>query len=308
MAVTLARVLTGLVAFPLLLLGIQVEQIFTCIIGASIFLGLTEFRTLCRNIVLALEQKGEGDFLASQLKKQSIYIAGGFIFVGAVFGPIYLNLATMAALFCYPLCRAWGFTADVMVLEKKSDKKGSSRPFVLTIIHIALEVFGFMYIAWTLSHAILLRNTYKEGGAYVLYWIISAFQSDNGALFTGSAIGSKKFSPLVSPNKSWEGVFGAMFLSCFTGLVLWSLGSFWPFNPLLPRFGLHHYLILALLISVTGIAGDLCESFIKRAAGVKDSGALFPGHGGMLDRLDSLLIGAAASYYYVMFVVKPDGI
>jgi phosphatidate cytidylyltransferase len=116
---------------------------------------------------------------------------------------------------------------------------------------------------------------------------------DSAALFVGTAVGRHKMAPRISPGKTWEGLAGGLAGSVAGALVVRQVALRW-----LP---LSHAVVLALLVALAGTAGDLAESLLKRWAGVKDSGALFPGHGGMLDRLDSLLMGAPVLYYYLLY-------
>jgi phosphatidate cytidylyltransferase len=116
--------------------------------------------------------------------------------------------------------------------------------------------------------------------------------SDTGAYYAGSAFGSHRMAPVISPKKSWEGVAGGVIGSLIGAL----LGHFWFFQ----RLPLAHALALGVVLCAAGILGDLGESMLKRTAGVKDSSALLPGHGGVLDRVDSLLVAAPVLYYYWM--------
>jgi len=108
-------------------------------------------------------------------------------------------------------------------------------------------------------------------------------------------------SPLISPKKTWEGVSGGIFLSVFSSLIFSMFkytGSIY-----VPAIATKHFLIMSLIMSVASIFGDFLESFIKRAAHLKDSGDMFPGHGGMLDRMDSLAITAPIVYFYGKMVL-----
>jgi phosphatidate cytidylyltransferase len=118
--------------------------------------------------------------------------------------------------------------------------------------------------------------------------------SDSLAFFVGHAIGRTRLAPGVSPGKSVEGALGGLLGGVLGALVVRHLG--------LPGLPALHAAGLGLAVAAMGIVGDLDESLIKRWAGVKDSGTLFPGHGGMLDRLDSLLFGAPVLYYYFQYV------
>jgi len=118
--------------------------------------------------------------------------------------------------------------------------------------------------------------------------------SDTLAFFVGRALGRHKLAPHISPGKTVEGALGGLLGGVAGALAVRAWG--------LPELPLSHALLLGALVAAFGILGDLVESLLKRWAGVKDSGGVFPGHGGMLDRLDSLLFGAPVLYYYFLYV------
>ena len=118
-----------------------------------------------------------------------------------------------------------------------------------------------------------------------------ADEADTGALFVGRSLGRHKMAPSISPGKTWEGSIGGLAFSVIGG----GLFGFWLHLPLV------HTFILAFLCGASGQIGDLCESALKRDLGIKDIGAVMPGHGGILDRIDSMLFSAPLAYYYFMF-------
>jgi phosphatidate cytidylyltransferase len=123
--------------------------------------------------------------------------------------------------------------------------------------------------------------------------LTTVMMGDSAALFVGSAVGRHKMAPRISPGKTWEGLAGGLAGAVVGALIVRHFGLQW-----IPPA---QAVVLAVLVALAGMAGDLAESLLKRWAGVKDSGALFPGHGGMLDRLDSLLLGAPVLYYYLLY-------
>lgn len=134
-----------------------------------------------------------------------------------------------------------------------------------------------------------------ERGAWRIFLLLAIIMaSDTAAFFVGHALGRHRLAPDVSPGKTIEGAIGGVLGGGLGALALRALG--------LPELPLFDAIGLGLLVSAIGILGDLDESLLKRWAGVKDSGTLFPGHGGMLDRLDSLLFGAPILYYYFLYV------
>jgi phosphatidate cytidylyltransferase len=132
-------------------------------------------------------------------------------------------------------------------------------------------------------------------GRWAIFLLLSCLMfGDSTAYFVGSALGRHKLAPAISPGKSWEGLAG--------GVVGGVLATLFSRHYGLPAMTLGHALALGVAVTLAGTAGDLAESLLKRWAGVKDSGNLFPGHGGMLDRVDSLLLGAPVLYYYFLYV------
>ena len=124
------------------------------------------------------------------------------------------------------------------------------------------------------------------------------FASDTAAYFVGKGLGRHKLAPLISPGKTWEGTIGGL-----VGAVLFSL-LFTLSTPFSLPIEWGEALLLGLLVSVFGQIGDLLESLFKRYVGVKDSGKLIPGHGGFLDRMDSIVFAGAVVYYYLIWVIQ----
>ena len=151
-------------------------------------------------------------------------------------------------------------------------------------------VMGVLYIGMTLSYLLLIRGL-PDGALLIFFVVIVTWASDTGAYIAGKSLGRRALAPVISPKKTYEGLAGGLLLSCSLALV--ARGWF------LPTFSLVDCLVLGVILTAAGLIGDLTESAMKRSAGLKDSGSLIPGHGGMLDRLDSLLFTAPAFYYYV---------
>ena len=169
---------------------------------------------------------------------------------------------------------------------------------------ISVTLFGLMYVPWLLNFIQKIYffpfsdRTLRSGAFYVLYFILVTKFSDTGAYVVGSLIGKHKMIPRISPGKTWEGFAGGILVS--TGAsVLFA----WLAGPRLIGMNLYHATILGILLSVAAVIGDLIESLFKREAGVKDSGTRFPGIGGILDLLDSLLFNAPLMYVYLRHVL-----
>ncbi len=151
-----------------------------------------------------------------------------------------------------------------------------------------------LYFGALAAYFVLLRKTY-EGRDLVFFTVLTVWITDTGAYAVGRAIGRHKMSPAVSPGKTWEGSIGSLitgFAAVFVLNKVFDIG-----------LALEHSIALGLLLPPVIMAGDLAESALKRGLGIKDSSGLVPGHGGIADRLDSLLFAAPFVYYYLRFIV-----
>jgi phosphatidate cytidylyltransferase len=166
----------------------------------------------------------------------------------------------------------------------------SAKPTRDALMDGLVLVMGVLYIGLTLSYLLQIRSL-PEGTLLIFFLFFVTWAGDTGAYIVGKSIGRHALAPVISPKKTYEGLAGGLALACVTALV--ARGWF------LPAFSFMDCIALAAMLTVVGLIGDLAESAIKRSAGFKDSGALIPGHGGMLDRLDSLLFTGPALYYYV---------
>lgn len=152
--------------------------------------------------------------------------------------------------------------------------------------------FGAMYAGLFTAHLILFMAL-PSGAAWLLFLTTISAASDTGAYFTGISLGRHKLCPSISPKKTVEGFIGGML--CGTGFAL--LVAVLLFNDV----NMFRFTAAALFLSGLGVVGDLVESLLKRNMGVKDSGSILPGHGGILDRVDSLLVPAPVLYYLVSY-------
>ena len=156
---------------------------------------------------------------------------------------------------------------------------------------LGLTLGAAVYPGALLAHAPLLRGV-EQGLEWVVFLLVVTFSTDTSAFFVGKTIGKRPLAPKVSPGKTWEGAIGGFLAAVVAALVVaWAL-----------RIDVSVPVIVALgaLMGVVGQAGDLFESKLKRLAGVKESGRLLPGHGGVLDRLDSIVFNLALVYYFVI--------
>jgi phosphatidate cytidylyltransferase len=159
-------------------------------------------------------------------------------------------------------------------------------------INWAWTIAGILYIGWLSSHLVALRGL-DTGRDWVFLALFATFGSDSAAFFIGRWVGKYHLAQHISPGKTWEGAVAGVFGSIIVSLILINILS-------LP-LGYGGAILLGVLISVFGQLGDLVESLFKRNIGVKDSGKLIPGHGGFLDRIDSILFAGVVVYYYAVF-------
>jgi len=164
----------------------------------------------------------------------------------------------------------------------------------LSVEGLAGSAFGIIYVGWFAAHMILLHELPVTGPGLVTILLVAVSVTDAFAYLGGSALGKHKMAPRVSPAKTWEGAAAGFLLTLCAMAVVYTISrrtGGWP------DWTLGRYVWVGALLSVVAQIGDLAESSMKRSAGVKDSGALFPGHGGVLDRCDGFLFAAPALYY-----------
>ncbi|GIW48348.1 MAG: phosphatidate cytidylyltransferase [Deltaproteobacteria bacterium] len=220
-------------------------------------------------------------------------VLGSLTGLGAYFGFFYLGLL---------------FTLSILaVLVMQVVRKN----MLGALNTLGLVSFGFVYVGWLLSHAVLLRNLEYScqtnnhleempplgdwGFTYVVFVVACVFVNDSVAYFVGRWKGKRKLVPRLSPGKTVEGTLGGFCASVVTGVVV----DFLFGNP----FGYLWASLMGFIVSVVALLGDLSESLIKRNVGVKDSGEVLPGHGGVLDRFDSLIF-AFPVFYYLTFLIN----
>ncbi|MBI5386150.1 MAG: phosphatidate cytidylyltransferase [Verrucomicrobia bacterium] len=172
------------------------------------------------------------------------------------------------------------------------------------LVAMSTTLLGLMYVPWLLNFIQKLHffpavnGAAVDGNFYILYFILVTKFSDVGAYVTGTLIGRHKMIPRISPGKTWEGFGGAIVVSTAASLLFAHLAG-----SRLYGMNLLHATALGVILSVAAVVGDLIESIFKREAGVKDSGSWFPGIGGMLDLMDSLLFNAPLMYLYLRHVL-----
>lgn len=163
-----------------------------------------------------------------------------------------------------------------------------------SVASIAVTLFGLLYIAWLFSFFVKLKFM-PQGALLVAFIILVTKMGDVGAYLIGGSIGKHNLIPRISPHKTVEGTIGGLVFSILSAI----LSKFY-----LPSFPMGHLIVLGFLLGVLAQVGDLAESLIKRDCGVKDSGAILSGFGGMLDLVDSLLFTTPIFYFYVEVIMK----
>ncbi len=170
------------------------------------------------------------------------------------------------------------------------------------VYHVSTTIFGVIYVAYLAAHLVLLRELpnqvgvpYAQGASFVFLVFAVTWASDTGAYAIGSLFGEHTLSPKVSRNKTWEGALGGVIFAALAGYV-----ASITFAGYLAAW---EGVVMGVLASMVGLLGDLFESTLKRDAGVKDTSQFIPGHGGVLDRFDSLLFTAPLIYYFLKFVI-----
>ncbi len=262
---TIKRLLTGAIVLPLLILLILKGSLslFTCFIMLLSLLGLTEFYRM------ALPDRKIAGLAAS--------------FGGALLPLVLLTQFRTMFLFTLTLLV---ILMGVKVLFSFGDIRSAAN-------EVAYLLMGFLYVPVLLGHLVLLREL-PDGVLWIFMLMVIVMGGDTGAYYIGSSFGKRKLYPSVSPNKSVEGALG--------GLAGSITGAFIARATFFPALSPVDCLATALIFGVLGQVGDLFESLLKRSFGVKDSGVIVPGHGGILDRLDSILFAAPAAFYYARFI------
>jgi len=269
------RLLTACVAIPLLIILFFAGGIpFLFLICAIVFLGVWEYYKLA----------DAGPKMHLGWREKSCGLAASIVFPLTAYTASETELLAVVVAF---LC-----VGGVIRLSVKDSTK-SAIPALSTLI------FGPLFIGFLLSHAILLRERLDNGTFFLFLPVACTMLSDSGAYFGGRAFGRHPLAPSVSPKKTMEGGILGVLTGPPAALAVQAVHTLFGGQASLP---MGHLLFLGLLIGIASLFGDLVESLMKRGAGVKDSGWLFPGHGGVLDRLDSLLFSVPLTYYYVRFV------
>ena len=259
------RILSSIVLIGMIYAIVFVDWVCGLTVTLFVALGLYEFFTM-------LQKKGIG-----------IYKYFGIV-VGAI---IPLSIT-----FSFELTKNWELFFIILALLFLIFMQFTRRANSGTIVDISTTIFGIIYVSWFLSFMIKIR--YLEGGLGLFLSVLFITKlGDIGAYFIGSRFGKTPLIPRISPKKSIEGALGGLFSSVIGALIS---------RPFL-SLSYPHLVFMGIFLGILAQAGDLSESLMKRDCQVKDSGRLFPGMGGVLDVIDSLLFTAPAFYFYMSTIL-----
>jgi len=266
------RILTAAVVLPFLIASILIPSlwwVFVLLAAGAMVVGLWEFYLLAKKLKLQPE------------------VAAGYVAGAALITIPLQNDPANVLLVLFVIIAVTIGTLIAVTLR--------GAPFEKMIASVGATLLGVLYIPLLGSHLVAIRTGFPQAlSAHLLsFFFLVLMGSDAGAYYTGRALGKRKLAPSISPGKTWEGVVGGI----VAALAMAALAHYWFFREL----PLKYMLPLAAIMTVLGILGDLAESALKRGAGAKDAANILPGHGGILDRLDSLLFNAPVIYYFARF-------
>jgi phosphatidate cytidylyltransferase len=266
------RIITAAVLLPFLIASILIswlQPLFVALTGAALVIGTIEFWNLA--------------------KKRGI---------NPVSTPGYLGAIALLVVFYF---NEPGQMPDLLMIQliivlltmgSLTAATFRDAPLDTMISSAGATVLGVLYVVLLGGHLVALRTGFPQqlSSHLLSFFFLVIMGADSGAYYVGKTFGKHKLAPKISPGKTWEGVAGGV----FAALLLATLAHFWFFRNLPLKWALP----LAVVMTVLGITGDLTESALKRGAGAKDAAKILPGHGGVLDRLDSLLFNAPLIYYF----------
>lgn len=263
----LKRWLTALVLLPLLalLIGKGGRICFALVVGLVAAVGLLEYYALV-------------------LSRETMAIkAAGLAFGLALTASFYLG-----GLRATPAMLVLAFLGLAMICLTRFDTQTSGPEMLYK------QVTGLIYIPFLLGHLILIRG-WDQGMTWTFLLMAVIIAGDTAAYYVGRALGRHKLAPSISPGKTVEGAVGGLAANLLTG-ALFKKYCF-------PEFSWGYWIALIMIMGGLGQTGDLVESILKRSVGLKDSGMIFPGHGGLLDRIDALLFAAPGLYYFKTYLL-----
>lgn len=280
-----SRLLTAIIALPILILSVilpyllpqypQANWLFLAIAAFGLGAGLFEFFMLTKKLEL------KADAAVAYLGAAAFFAA--FLFDAPTKAPDLLFLTLALFLIAVLITQTFRFQVD----------------FSKMLTGIGVTVLGVLYVAFLGGFLVAMRVGFTEtlvphlSTKLIGFFFLIVMGADTGAYYVGKNFGKHKLAPKVSPGKTWEGVVGGLVLSAIFAAI--ASATFFPELP---------YKIsipLAIVMTIVGLFGDLAESAMKRGSNTKDAASILPGHGGLLDRLDSLLFNAPILYYFARF-------
>jgi len=274
------RILTAAIALPIIIVSIilpsyfrETVWLFVAIAAFALAAGLFEFYSLTKKLEL------KADAAIGYLGAAALFV--GFVFDAPAKSPDLL-IATLALI-----------VIAVLISQTFRFQKDFSK----MLAGVGVTLLGIFYVAFLGGFLVAMRVGFENSpnlSTHLLgFFFLVLFGSDTGAYFVGRALGKHKLAPTISPGKTVEGLIGGLLVSAGVS----ALATFWFF----PKLPYQWSIPLAIVLAGVGVLGDLFESAIKRGSKTKDAASLLPGHGGFLDRLDSLLFGAPILYYFARF-------
>ena len=274
------RILTAAVALPILIASIvlpsyfpQTVWIFVVIAALALAAGLFEFYSLTKKLEL------KADASIAYLGAAALFVA--FLFDAPTRFPDLLLLTIAILVIAVLVTQTFRFQAD----------------FTKMLTGIGATLLGVFYVAFLGGFLVSIRvgfETHPYLSTHLLgFFFLVLMGSDSGAYFAGKSLGKNKLIPKISPGKTWEGLVGGLLAAA----AFATLATFWFF----PELPYQYSIPLAVVMAGVGVLGDLAESAMKRGSNTKDAASILPGHGGLLDRLDSLVFNAPILYYFAHF-------
>lgn len=274
------RLLTAAIALPIIIASIVLPAyfpdtvwLFVAIAGFALAAGMFEFYSLTKKLEL------KADAAVGYLGASALFI--GFVFDAPAKAPDLLIMTVVLTVIAVLISQMFRFRTDLSKM----------------LAGIGVTLLGVFYIAFLGGFLVAMRVGFESNADLsthlLAFFFLVIFGSDAGAYFAGRALGKHKLAPAISPGKTVEGLIGGIVAAAaFAALATWWFFPELPYKWSIP---------LAAVLAVVGVLGDLCESAMKRGSNTKDAASILPGHGGLLDRLDSLLFGAPIIYYFARF-------
>ena len=274
------RILTAAIALPILIASIVLPSyipgtvwLFVAIAAFGLAAGLFEFYSLSKKLEL------KADASIAYLGATALFVV--FLLDAPATAPDLLMMVLAAFVIAVLISQTFRFQKD----------------FSKMLTGVGVTILGVLYIAFLGGFLVATRVGFENHphlSTHLLgYFFLVLMGSDSGAYFAGKALGKHKLIPKISPGKTWEGLIGGLIAAA----AFAALATFWFFPELPYQFSIP----LAVVMAGVGVLGDLAESAMKRGSNTKDAASILPGHGGLLDRLDSLLFNAPILYYFARF-------